>query len=245
MSCLSLPTPIRVVLFDLVGTILLPAVPVGETYAAAAARHGLLVDPAAATENFHRALARHRYRPRATVPANGEDRAYWRRIVWESLAPEPGVPPGGREEIAEELYAHYGRGEAWQLYPEVRGVLAALRSSGPLLGVLSNWDRRARRVLAGLGLAEFFSAVFLSAELGAAKPDPYLYRLVAERLGLPPAALLLVGDDPENDGSAATACGYATWVFRRPATTLESLPTLLASAGVGGSEAVPSGACRG
>ncbi len=233
--------PIRMVLFDLVGTLLLPAVPIGETYAAAAARHGLPVDPAVVTENFHRALARRRYRPQATVPSDGEDRDYWRVMVRESLALAPGALPEREKRIAEDLYAHYGRGEAWRLYPEVRVVLAALRSSGRPLGVLSNWDRRARRVLTALGLIESFSAIFLSAELGAAKPDPHLYRLVAERLGLPPATLLLVGDDPENDGAAPKACGFSTWVFRRPESCLEGLPPLLASGSFGGPDLRASG----
>ncbi|QSR84282.1 HAD-IA family hydrolase [Methylacidimicrobium sp. B4] len=236
--------PIRMVLFDLVGTLLVPAVPVGETYAAAAVRHGFPVDAAVVTENFHRALARRRYRPRATVPSDGEDRAYWREVVRESLALVPGTLPEREKQVTEELYAHYGRGAAWRLYPEVRVVLAALRSSGRPLGVLSNWDRRARRVLADLGLIDSFSALFLSAELGAAKPDPYLYRLVAERLGLPPVTILLVGDDPENDGTAAKACGFSTWVFRRPAAGLEGLPCLLASGSLGGPSLRTSGAGR-
>lgn len=220
--------PIRLVLFDLVGTILRPAVPVGETYAAAAARRGLSVDPAIVTENFHRALAKRRHRPPASVPSDGDDRAYWREIVEESLAPALAGRPGSAGEVAEELYRRYGSGEAWRLYPEVRGVLDALRRRGLPLGILSNWDRRARRVLADLGIAAFFSAVFLSAEMGAAKPDPRIYRLAAERLGLPPAALLLVGDDPESDGTAPRACGYATWVVRRPEDNLESLLLRLA-----------------
>ncbi|MDD4932789.1 MAG: HAD-IA family hydrolase [Methylacidiphilaceae bacterium] len=232
MNCSNLRTPIRVVLFDLVGTILEPAVPAGETYAAAAARHGLQVDPKTVASQFRQALWRHRYRPQATVPSDGDDRAYWGEIIRESFAPALGSGLGQekREAIVEELYEQYGHGSAWRLYPETRRVLADLRGLGLRLGILSNWDRRARRVLADLGLVELFSAIFLCAELGAAKPDPRLYRLVSERLGCPPAALLLVGDDPENDGTAPRACGYASCVVQRPESDLERLPVLLAKA---------------
>lgn len=220
--------PIRMVLFDLVGTILRPAVPVEETYAAAAARHGLPIDPAVVAENFQRALANHGHRLRAGVPSDGDDRVYWREIVGESLAPALARCPGKAGEIAEELYLRYGSGDAWRLYPEVRGVLDALQCAKRPLGILSNWDRRARRVLADLGISDFFSALFLSAEMGVAKPDPRVYRLAAERLGLPPTALLLVGDDPESDGTAPRACGYSTWLVRRPEDDLESLLPWLA-----------------
>jgi putative hydrolase of the HAD superfamily len=235
MSCSNLPTLPRLVLFDLVGTLLAPAVPVGATYAASAARHGIQVDPKIIASQFRQALSRYRYRPQATVPSDGEDRLFWGEIIRESLAPALDSGPGlaRQQEIVEELYAHYGRGAAWRLYPETRSVLADLRGLGLRLGVLSNWDRRARRVLADLGLIEFFSALFLSAELGAAKPDPRLYRLVSDRLGCPTAALLLVGDDPENDGTAAQACGYASWVVRRPECDLQRLSLLLAKAAHG------------
>lgn len=235
MSCLRLRTPIRVILFDLVGTLVEPAVPVGETYASAAARHGVRVDPEVVTKNFHRALSCYHYRPRATVPSDGDDRVYWKEIIAESLAISVDSLPGRQEEIAEELYAHYGHGGAWRLYPEVQGVLSALRSSGLGLGVFSNWDGRARRVLADLGLNESFRAIFLSAEMGAAKPDPYVYRLVAERLGLPPAELLLVGDDPESDGTAPRSSGYASWVLRRPETNLERVSPAWLESGLIGS----------
>ncbi|WP_018290320.1 HAD-IA family hydrolase [Verrucomicrobium sp. 3C] len=223
------------VLFDLVGTILAPAVPVEATYAATALRHGLRIDPKIVATQFRQALWRYRYRPQATVPSDGDDRFYWGEIIRESLAPVfgSGLGPERWEAMVEELYEQYGRGAAWRLYPETRRVLADLRDLGLRLGVLSNWDRRARRVLADLGLIEFFSAIFLSAELGAAKPDPRLYRLVAERLGYPPGALLLVGDDPENDGTAPRACGYAIWVVRRPEGDLERLPLRLAKAAHG------------
>ncbi len=233
MSCSKLRTPIRMVLFDLVGTILAPAVPVGETYAAAAARQGVRVDPAIVSETFCRTLSRYRYRPRASLPPDGDDRAYWREVVRESLAAALDPPPEIREEIVEELYAHYGRGEAWRLYPEVREVLESLQASGLPLGVLSNWDRRARRVLADLGLIRYFSGIFLGAELGAFKPDPRFYRLVVERLRCPATAILLVGDDPENDGAAPRSCGFPSWVLRRPEMGLESLPRLLAQGSAG------------
>ncbi|VVM08491.1 Phosphatase [Methylacidimicrobium cyclopophantes] len=229
MSCLSLPVSIPMVLFDLVGTILTPAVPVGETYAAMAARHGLRVPPEAIAQRFPLVLSRYRCRPRATVPSDGEDRAYWREILFETLSPEIDSWPGNREALVEELYGHYGGGNAWRLYPEVRGVLRALRKKGVRLGILSNWDRRAHGVLSDLGLREFFSVILLSAELGAAKPDPYLYRLVSQRIGLPAASLFLVGDDVENDGTAPRACGFGSWVCRRPERTLEMLPLLSAN----------------
>ena len=65
------------------------------------------------------------------------------------------------------------------------------------LVVLSNWDARLHNVLDGLGLGEYFSQRFISAELGWEKPDPAIYRHVAEILRIAPGQLLSVGDDPQ------------------------------------------------
>jgi epoxide hydrolase-like predicted phosphatase len=92
----------------------------------------------------------------------------------------------------------------------IDGVLAA-RAAGVRTALLSNsWgdDRYDRAELARL-----FDAWVISAEVGIRKPDPAIYELAAERLGLPPEQCVFVDDLPGNL-KPARALGMATVVHR-------------------------------
>ena len=92
----------------------------------------------------------------------------------------------------------------------IAGVRAA-RAAGVRTGMLSNsWgDERYPREQ----LAELFDAWVISAEVGMRKPDPEIYALAAERLGLPPEQCVFVDDLPGNL-KPARAIGMATVVHR-------------------------------
>jgi putative hydrolase of the HAD superfamily len=90
--------------------------------------------------------------------------------------------------------------------PGVREALEQLRAAGLRLAVVSNWDVGLGGHLDRLGLGSSFEAVVTSAEVGAEKPDPAIFRLALERLGLPAARVLHVGDD-EADELGARAAG--------------------------------------
>jgi epoxide hydrolase-like predicted phosphatase len=90
------------------------------------------------------------------------------------------------------------------------GVRAA-RRAGVRTAMLSNsWgEERYDRAQ----LAELFDAWVISGEVGLRKPDPAIYALAAERLGLPPEACVFVDDLPGNL-KPARALGMATIVHR-------------------------------
>ena len=67
----------------------------------------------------------------------------------------------------------------------------------------------------------------ISSEVGLRKPDPAIYELAAERLGLPPAACVYVDDLPGNL-KPARALGMATVLHRGDAeATLAEIGALL------------------
>jgi epoxide hydrolase-like predicted phosphatase len=104
------------------------------------------------------------------------------------------------------------------------GVRAA-RRAGVRTGMLSNsWgDDRYDRDL----LEELFDAWVISGEVGMRKPDPAIYALAADRLGLPPEACVYVDDLPGNL-KPARAMGMATVVHRGDAAaTLAEIGELL------------------
>jgi epoxide hydrolase-like predicted phosphatase len=92
----------------------------------------------------------------------------------------------------------------------IDGVRAA-RRAGVRTGMLSNsWGRDRYDVAA---LEELFDAWVISGEVGLRKPDPAIYELAAERLGLSPGACVFVDDLPGNL-KPARALGMATVLHR-------------------------------
>ena len=132
---------------------------------------------------------------------------------------------------------------AWTVYADVLPCLDALagRPEPPRLGILTNGDGRQQRAkVARVGFAPEFDGVFVSAEIGAAKPDPRAFQLACAGLGVAPAETLFVGDIPSLDALPAIEAGLVgVWLDRldladRPAcpriTSLAEIPAL---AGVG------------
>jgi putative hydrolase of the HAD superfamily len=98
---------------------------------------------------------------------------------------------------------------AWGPYPDTVEVLATLHGRGAAVAVLSNTGWDLRPVLRGHGVIGFVDAVVLSFEHHIQKPDPRIFRLACDELGLPPEDLLMVGDDRRADGAAAgLGCGF-------------------------------------
>jgi putative hydrolase of the HAD superfamily len=92
-------------------------------------------------------------------------------------------------------------------------VLADLHARGLLLGVVSNGCGNVQVLCDDLGYAPFLSLVVDSRRVGLQKPDPAIYRHAAARLGLQPAAIMMVGDSIDRDMRPAAAVGMRTaWV---------------------------------
>jgi putative hydrolase of the HAD superfamily len=95
----------------------------------------------------------------------------------------------------------------------------ALIARGIALAVVSNWDIALHDHVRALGLD---LTVVTSAEAGAAKPDPAVFGLALERLGVPAGRALHVGDSPA-DEEGARAAGMQF----RPAPLAEAVRDLL------------------
>jgi len=86
------------------------------------------------------------------------------------------------------------------------------------------------------GLQRFFPLVVASSEIGFGKPDPRIFRAALERMKLPAAEVLVVGDSLEKDVAGSAAAGLrCVWVNRTrakrtsgpaPAFEIESLAEL-------------------
>ena len=92
-------------------------------------------------------------------------------------------------------------------YPEVAGVLRALRDRGQALAVVSNWDVSLHDVLEDTGLRGLVDVVVSSAEAGTAKPDAAPFRQALGRLGVQAGDAWHAGDTVAEDVAGARAAG--------------------------------------
>jgi phosphoglycolate phosphatase len=91
-------------------------------------------------------------------------------------------------------------------YDGIPESLAALRSDGLALAVLTNKPEHPSRViLERLGLAPFFSEVIGGDGAAGRKPDPSGLLRIAERARVAPSATLMVGDSPIDTETARRA----------------------------------------
>lgn len=136
-----------------------------------------------------------------------------------------------RADIAAELTRRHGAGgrEAVREWSEPVGevdadVLALVRAQRRLrrVALLTNATDRLRSDLRALSLDDEVDAVFASAELGVAKPDPEVFTLVCEALRLPPERCLFV-DDSARHVAAAVALGLRGHHYRSAAGLAEFL----------------------
>lgn len=111
------------------------------------------------------------------------------------------------EHIARAVYAEFGKPERWAAYDDVRPALERLRTAGLRCGVISNWDRRLEHLLEGLGLTSLLDTVVSSACVGLHKPDPRIFELACERVGVDTCAAAHVGDHFYSDILGAQAAG--------------------------------------
>ena len=77
-------------------------------------------------------------------------------------------------------------------------VLNELEVRYPML-LVSNFYGNLRTVLNEFGLTKYFSEIIESAEVGIRKPDPEIYKLAINKLGLEPEEVIIIGDSYKND----------------------------------------------
>lgn len=216
---------IRVIFFDAAGTLFHLPRGVGWHYRDVAWRHGLALDESTLNHAF-RAAWKRTPAPAATRTARpDDDRGWWRALV-EAVLDDCGVHGGfDRAAYFDELYDEFTKPGIWELYPETREILEQLRSRY-VLGVISNFDGRLRAILDHLGIASHFAHLAISSEVGADKPDPWIFERALAMVGVEPAVALHIGDDPVCDWEGAAAVGLQTFCLDRPHNSLRDLDLL-------------------
>lgn len=109
---------------------------------------------------------------------------------------------------------------------QARPVLDELRRRGYSMVLVSNFYGNVTRVLESYDLLQYFPDIIESAVVGIRKPDPRIFVLGVEALGLPASQVLVVGDSLRKDIIPAESLGCQTaWVKGKGWTAEEDAQT--------------------
>jgi putative hydrolase of the HAD superfamily len=197
---------IRGITFDAGGTLITPNPSVGAIYAEVAGKHGIVANPTELDARFHSVFKRMRPTPVDTV-SEATEQKFWTTVAREVFA---GIASDVVfAEMFPQLWNAFAEAGRWSMRPGAIETLSKLRARKFRLAIISNFDRRLHAVLDGLGITALVDGVFLSVEVGVAKPDPRIFEHAARSLGLEPCQLLHVGDSVMADAAGAVSAGWS------------------------------------
>ncbi len=101
-------------------------------------------------------------------------------------------------------------------FPEVVGVLLEVARAGFQLAVVTNGDPHLQATkLSVAGLLPYFPVRVISGVVDIGKPDPGIFAVALERLGVPPERAVMIGDSLPRDIAGGIAAGLRTvWLDR-------------------------------
>jgi putative hydrolase of the HAD superfamily len=209
----------EVILLDAVGTLFGVRGSVGDVYSTLARQFGVDVPAPVLDQAFLQSFKG------ASAPAfPGVDPSELEAKEfswWLAIATQTFEQTGALQQFSDfaafftELYAHFATAEPWVVYPDVRPALQRLQDSGIALGILSNFDSRLYSVLQALNLANFFSSITISTEVGVAKPQSEIFAIALQKYRCPPKRAWHIGDSFREDYQAAQAAGLrGIWLKR-------------------------------
>ncbi len=120
--------------------------------------------------------------------------------------------PPSIDELAQFWFSQFGRCAVEM--PDAKQVLEQLKSQGYQLAIVSNGGHDTRlNTIRGLGIADYFEEIISSGLVGFSKPQPEIFQITAQRLGVLPEHCLYIGDHPINDIQGAKNAGmHALWM---------------------------------
>lgn len=128
---------------------------------------------------------------------------------WETVRRKLGMSPEEFPAVPAEFWG----GDT--LDQDLVDYLRALRPRYKTALLSNAWDDLRQVLEEHWKITDAFDEVFISAEVGLLKPDPRIYRLALERLGVAPQEAVFVDDFPENV-AGARAVGMHAIQFRDP-----------------------------
>ncbi len=133
---------------------------------------------------------------------------YPKEQVFERLIAEFNLP-FVMEELLLDFRTNYP-GYA-TLYPGAMEVLSTLKARGYALGIITNGSVQSQQAkLAHTNLTSQVDVILISEEVGCKKPEPTIFRMALERLGVHADEAVFIGDNPSLDIVGGNAAGMKT-----------------------------------
>jgi putative hydrolase of the HAD superfamily len=201
------PTPPKAVLLDVGGVFLLPT---HDRVLGAFGRGGFTP----ASEILDRA----HYAGATAFPADGGAHLDWAarwRAYLDGYITECGTPDESREEVHQHLDSEFADAALWlREIPGAREGIRALAATGVRLGIISNADGLIGQRLAEMEIVQVGSGIGVALEclidsgaVGVMKPDPKIFHLALDAMGIDAGDAWYVGDMPGIDVIGARAAG--------------------------------------
>jgi putative hydrolase of the HAD superfamily len=220
---------VRAVMFDAVGTLIVPHQSVPLTYHDAAKQRGSRLTADEIARRFRGAFRAQEELDRQAGWVTDDSREYerWRTIVHQVLDDVNDV-----EECFQNLHAHFEKPAAWRVQDSATALIRAMKDRGKIVGLASNFDSRLRSVIAGLPELADLDPIVVSSEAGSRKPGRPFFAGVVAAACVQPSEILFIGDDLENDHQGALASGLQSILLGPHKGAIPDLPALLDALGL-------------
>jgi len=119
--------------------------------------------------------------------------------------------------VAAGVRAYHDTKSHLQAFPDALRCIRRLRKTDLLRGILTNGlTIKQAEKLVRLGLQDAFSpgALYISEDLGVAKPHQRIFKIACDGMGVSPAETMYVGDNPIKDIDGAHEAGLITCLRR-------------------------------
>ncbi len=189
---------IKGIIFDYGGTIDSRGTHWSEVIWAGYQAAGVKVDKDTFREAYvyaERELARH---PHIQPDDNFYNLLYKKMVIELQWLADNGKLAGSEVAVLAPDIAKYCYDAARECVEEAKSVLDRLAGRYPMV-LVSNFYGNVESVLSDFGLLHYFRRIIESAVVGVRKPDPAIFRLGVDALGMKPEEVLVVGDSYKKD----------------------------------------------
>lgn len=142
--------------------------------------------------------------------------------ILKEVLEEWGYPVIPESTLRSALDAMYAVSQQhWRPEPDAHATLQSLRDQGYRLGIISNAsdDKDVQTLVDKAKIRSYFELVLSSAALGIRKPNPRIFEIALEHLGVQPGRAAMVGDTLGADILGAQNAGiFDIWITRRADT---------------------------
>ena len=147
----------------------------------------------------------------------------WRELMG-SLLEGAGVPEVYRGPTVEWLWSEQPRKNLWRKpVPGMFRICVDLERARIPFGVLSNSEGQLAQLVDEMGWSDVIRVVVDSGRVGIEKPDPRIFRFIAERLGVDTEEMIHIGDSFGADVAGALAAGMRAIWFTNEQTLPEGV----------------------